>query len=127
MIRPKPWWLRCVTPGYSWVTITPDIYHPEDVDPDGFPAIVAHENVHLTRQQAAGKWTWLWRYAASRTFRLREEALGIAAEIRATASPIHQRNLLESYSDALAGRAYWWAAGSPAEARVAILDAVDRA
>jgi hypothetical protein len=124
MIRPKPWWLRAITASYQWVTIAPHIYHPSDRDPLAFPAILAHEDVHLRRQQRMGVWSWLWRYLTSRSFRLAEEAMGIAAEIRAE-HPDRQRVLLETYSEALASSVYLWAASCPQEARMAILDAVD--
>lgn len=129
MFRPHPLLLRCairlgILPPWIWITWSPNVYHPVDLDPEQFPGVQAHERVHLA-QQEGHRGRWLWRYVTRRSFRLHQEAQGIAVEILAARDPIQQRSILESYVEALAGRSYWWAAESPAEARAAILDAVD--
>lgn len=81
MFKPKPFWLRWFTSKDMWVTITPNIYIPDGVNPVMFPWVVAHENVHLKQQQSYGKYKWLLNYLFSRHFMLDQEAAGIAAEI----------------------------------------------
>lgn len=129
-LRVKPWWLRLVTAPWQWVTFSPTIYHPDTRDPASFPALVAHEAVHLRQQEAYGRWAWAWRYLWSPSFRLSQEVEGIAAEV--LTSPIILRaSLVGCYASQLAGADYriFWrpAARSADEARGAILAAIGRA
>ena len=84
MFRPKPFWLRWFTSKGAWVTITPNIYVPDGVDPYSYPAVIAHEEKHLEQQRNYGKIRWLLTYYLNRQFMLEQEAEGIALEIRAT-------------------------------------------
>ena len=72
-LKPKPWWLRLVTPKDMWVTLKPNIYHPANVQPlesysdqldmvRRHEAVLAHEEVHIEQQTRYG----LLRYLAHR-------------------------------------------------------------
>ena len=116
--RTKPWYLAIFTAG-RWVTLYPWIYLPANAFPTDRPDVAAHEAVHLAQQKAMGLWSWLFRYFVSRSFRLDQEAEGIAMECSCTDAP--RANLIVlSYSDQLAGSAYFWAAKSPTEAEAVI-------
>jgi len=96
MFKSKPFWLRWFTSKGTWVTITPNIYVPDGVDPYSRPAVIAHEEVHIKQQNAYGKWRWLLTYCLSRQFMLEQEAEGIAMELRCTALTL-QPALLREY------------------------------
>lgn len=123
-ILPKPLWLRLLTSKDAWVTIAPTIYAPaaffEETQASSWAAIVIHETVHLTRQTAMGRGKWLWSYFTDRDFRLKEECLGIAAELRAMTDPSKKAMTVKWYAEALAGIDYLWAAKSEDHASIAI-------
>lgn len=82
MLKPKPWWLRLTTGSSVWVTIYPDIFYPQQsTPPDQYPAIIAHETVHLAAQKAVGVKRWLWRYFTSKRFRFDEEVTAMRVEL----------------------------------------------
>lgn len=114
-LQPKPFWLRWVTAPGTWVTLAPTIYHPAHMLPQDFPALVAHETVHLQHQESLGKWLWLWRWFTNRSFRLFVEVDGIAAEVLAT-PPALREQLVKAYARDLAGSMYFHAAKSVDEA-----------
>ena len=114
MLKPKPWWLRW-TATYSWVTLAPFIYHPKGIDTSLYGAVIAHETMHLFRQNQIGKWQWLWCYFVHRDFRLDEEVMGMVQELRLYPEP--RRTVeLNSYAVDLASSRYLWAAHSSQEA-----------
>ena len=122
--KPKPWWLRIITPG-CWVTITPYIYIPDNLNPNLYPATVAHETTHLAQQIATGKWWWLVKYLLFRSYRLDQEAQAIAVEVSLT-SASKRPQVIASYAIDLSSRWYWWAASSPEKATVAINLAINK-
>lgn len=79
---------------------------------------LAHETIHLKRQEATGRWRWLLRYLLSPSFRLREEAAGYAAGVRAGAC-------LDSSARALASRRLYFLPITAEEASEAILQAME--
>lgn len=122
MLKPKPWYIPI--PSYFWITITPHIYHPKGIDPNQFPNIIAHENIHLSQQAIGNKYLWYLKYIFSRSFRLNMEARAIAAEL--DYDNLHNntdaaRRGLEGYVDALTSINYTWAASSKDIARKMIL------
>lgn len=122
MIKVKPFWLSWFTAPWTWVTIYPYIYRPAHLDPVNFQGVIAHEKVHLERQ-AAGRWRWLWRWFTDRQFRLDEEVLGMAAEIRWCSSAVEQMAILNSYAFDLASSRYLHAAPSVEVAKRLLLEA----
>lgn len=128
MLKPHPWWLFFI-PSYFWITLKPNIYHPKGTDPLQFPAVVAHETVHLSQQSEGNLFMWYLKYAFSRKFRLQMEAKAIAVEIKFyqnlypwDVDPVTnfaERNL-QSYADALSSWNYFWAASSKEKAAEAI-------
>jgi len=100
MFKPKPFWLRWFTPKGAWVTITPNIYVPDGVDPYSYPAVIAHEEIHIKQQNAYGKYRWLLTYVLSKKFMLEQEAEGIAMELRCTSITL-QPALMQSYCKTL--------------------------
>ncbi len=121
--REKPWWLRQITNEKVWVTIYPRIYVPVGLDPLSQPALCAHENVHLVRQGALGKWTWFWRYMTKKQFRLAEEILGIVDEIMVL--PMNQRyDCIKRYAYQLSSASYHNAASSQRVAEDLIIQAL---
>ena len=110
MLKIKPWWLRIFTPAFAWVTIAPNIYYPDYLDPKSFPALLLHEQLHLSRQQSVGRGIWFWRYFTKRAFRLQEETTAMALEIWNTSDLLDQQRLLLAYSDMLTRVNYLWAA-----------------
>jgi hypothetical protein len=122
-LRPHPWWLFWL-PSWFWITISPCIYHPSNVDPAKWPAIVAHESVHLRQQAAGSKVWWFLRYIFSGKFRLTVEAEGYAAEIildRQIYAPLVAVRALDEAAAALAGWPYFWAAPDAEYARQVIV------
>ena len=117
--RVKPWWLRWTTTTDVWVTIYPYIYVPVGLDPASRPEVCVHENVHLGRQGVLGKWTWLWMYLTSKSFRLREEVLGIVAEILYLPSQLRE-DVIQRYAYQLASSMYRGASPDVATADAAI-------
>lgn len=132
MLKVKPWWLRILTPAFTWVTFHPTIYVPRGVDAFSFPEILAHEKIHLRQQEEVGKWRYLWRYLTSAPFRLRMEAEGVAAEILNLPKDF-RHGRLAYYTVALSeeGGTYDPPFGDPAaytyhDARVAILSWMEK-
>jgi hypothetical protein len=84
------------------------------------PALLAHEAVHLARQEALGRWRWLWRYWTDRGFRLQEEAIAFAAE-----APWNRpgQGTVSAFARDLASWRYGWAAPDFKAAMVALLRA----
>lgn len=80
MLKPKPWWMF-PTGKNTWITIYPDIFFPEREDPERYPAIIAHETVHLVSQKAVGVKRWLWYYFTSKRFRFDEEVTAMRVEL----------------------------------------------
>lgn len=114
-LKVKPWWLQLVVPPYAWVTISPNVYTPDNIDVSRYPEIIAHENTHLAQQNAMGKYKWLFRYFISRDFRLDQEAKAIAVEL-AYLPKEFRASRLSSYAEALSSKLYWWAASSKEQA-----------
>jgi hypothetical protein len=123
MLKPMPWWLRAVSATGTWITIYPNIYHPVGIDPYQFPEVIAHESVHLGRQESTGVAWWLVKYFLSRKFRLDEEVLGFAAELKCHPENDRERFLV-CYADMLSGSTYFWAAHSQADAEAALRAAI---
>jgi hypothetical protein len=119
-IKPRPWWLFWLGSG-RWITISPNIYHPRNISPGDFPALIAHEQTHLV-QQGAHRVSWIVRYLLSPSFRLSQEAKAIAVEL-ACYDPSFSEGVLSYYAKDLASSAYLWAAKSEAAARTAINEA----
>jgi hypothetical protein len=119
MLKTKPFWLSPFVGNLVWVTIYPNIYYPEGINPNLEPEIIAHENVHLKQQNDYGKWRWLWRYLTSKSFRLDQEAKAIAVEILHRQADMRDQ-YISWYANMLAGKNYHKAAKSPAIARLAI-------
>jgi hypothetical protein len=119
LLKPKPWWLRAVTQPYQWVTIHPVVYYPLDKDPQQYPALIAHEAVHLAQQSATGLVKWLSRYASDRAFRLQQEVEAIIVELSHYPEDMREHVLI-GYAASLAGRDYCWAAKSKEDAEQAI-------
>lgn len=68
--------LRGLHPIFAWGEA---IYNPHGIDVP--PSLVAHERVHMERQQG-DPFGWWRQYIDSGNFRLREEILAHAAELR---------------------------------------------
>ena len=119
MLKPKPWWIRFWSLGGTWMTIYPNIYHPVDINPYDFPDIIAHESVHLGRQEATGVLWWLVKYIFIRSFRFHEEVLGFAAELRCHPEDDRERFLV-CWANMLTTWQYMWAAPSNAAAETAL-------
>lgn len=68
----------------------PNIYAPSD--PKVPPDLVAHEQVHIDRQQAIGVENWWARYLADPEFRYHEELLAHRAEYRFLIANCANRN-----------------------------------
>lgn len=121
-IKRKPWWIRLFVADWRWITITPNIYAADiywtGPGPQWQP-LIAHEYVHLARQQERGFWSWAWRYLTDDDFRLMEEARGMAVEIEETTDTERKLFLLDDYSKQLCA-GYMHAAASPGVARAAI-------
>jgi len=49
MIKERTWWLFWVGKG-RWITLNPYIYYPKGINPEQYPAIIAHERIHLIQQ-----------------------------------------------------------------------------
>jgi len=115
MLKPRPWWLFFI-PGDAWVTLAPYIYHPKTVVPEARPQVIAHENEHLDQQEKLGVKTWVWRYSTSRSFRLDQEARGVAREILFLEDhglSVQAITVRMTEAKDLASGAYLWAASSP--------------
>lgn len=128
MTSPKPWYLDLITRPYQWVAWNGTVYHPAGLNPDHFPALVAHESTHLKQQTNVGKWRWLWSYLTDAHFRLCQEAEGIAVEAFRTPT-ILRESLITRYAAQLSGNDYR-VFGKPASpdyetARYAILIAME--
>jgi hypothetical protein len=107
MLKPKPWWLKAVTGSDVWVTTYPDIYYPEQDNPDLYPALIAHETVHLASQKAVGVKRWLWYYFTSKRFRFDEEVTAMRVELtyRTTEDRIIRT---DEMARQLSSRMYFW-------------------
>ena len=92
-LKPKPWWLRLVTPKDMWVTLKPNIYHPLSVQPlecyfdeaemrRRHEAVLAHEMVHIEQQRKFGLLRYLALYWISRRFRYEAELEAAIKELR---------------------------------------------
>lgn len=108
IIKIKPFFLRLITGHRQWVAFTPCVYHPWGIDPQQYPEVIAHEAVHLARQEALGRWLWYLRYCVSPSFRVDEEVLAIVAQLEALPESRHF-SVVNYYANALSGRLYWWA------------------
>ena len=114
-LRPKPFWLRWLTPKNTWVAIFTRIYHPKGIDTGQYPALFGHEMMHLSQQREKGLIKWLFKYLTSKRFRLQQEVEAIVAEL--SFLPFNARmSVAKGYAKMLAGREYWKAAPSAAEA-----------
>ena len=105
-LEPRPWWLFWLGKD-RWLTLSPTIYHPANINPQGLPALVAHEETHL-RQQSQRKAVWLLRYLLQPSFRLSQEAEAIAVEV----SHYTQEQaawVISWYAQALSSHLYLWA------------------
>lgn len=118
MYKSKPWWLFFIARD-RWVTVYPNIYHPKNIIPDGWTYIKAHEEVHL-KQQEGYLYSWLIKYLFSRQFRLDQEAEAIAAELISIPDKDTRDTRFKQYCDFLSSSAYFWAAKSSEQAKVAI-------
>ena len=67
----------------------PNIYVPSGKEIP--PALVAHETVHIERQQKIGVELWWEKYLADPQFRFDEELLAHRAEFRATRTLTHRQ------------------------------------
>lgn len=120
MIRTKPWWLTIFTPASAWVTIYPNIYHPQGLIPSEWPDIIAHESIHLSQQEKTGRFKWLFKYFTNKSFRLDQECEGIVAELFNLPPHFDKDWRMKSYAELLSGRYYFWAASSRVDALNAI-------
>lgn len=117
-LKPLPRWVSRLLPSGTWVTLSPTIYHPRDVDPAAYPHVILHEHVHL-RQQASGLLWWLLQYVLSRKFRLEAEAEAYAVEIKSLPEEAQPARLAEA-TQLLSGVLYFRCAGSASEAETRI-------
>lgn len=129
ILRPKPWWLRLVTPRWFWITLNPRVYYPKGVNPWTNTAIVAHEQVHLVQQARTGLLAYLLRYWIQPSFRLAVEVEAMAVELRwmegkgVPSADVQTR--FEECVRQLSGKAYFWAA-TPNRARSVLNKALER-
>lgn len=72
--------LTWTTGNDDWIVAFGDTVYYQDRD-DLDEGTLAHEEVHLERQKALGKWKWLYRYLTDKEFRLNEEVLAYAQEV----------------------------------------------
>ena len=110
MIKPKPTWLRAITPRGTWVTIYPHIYYPESViDPNLaiYKDIVIHEQTHLRQQTEMGLEKWMIRYLTDPGFRVDQECEAVANQIMSV--PYQYRILKTMMSQMLGGSIYMYA------------------
>ena len=125
-LKPKPWWLDLVTPASAWVTIQPNIYVPNGFDAASYPALIAHESVHLRQQEMVGRWVWLWRYIWKPEWMLSQESQAVATEMLASPK-IERVAIRERYVIAFTAGAYKTILSQPCacstfEARQSIMD-----
>lgn len=107
MIKPKPLWLRAITPRGTWVTIYPHIYYPESViDPnlEIYKDVIVHEQTHLRQQKKMGLEEWMIRYLRDSEFRVDQECEATAHQIMSV--PYQYRTLKMMMSQMLGGSIY---------------------
>ncbi len=127
MLKPKPSWLRAITPKGSWVTIYPNIYYPESViDPNAtyYADIIVHETVHLRQQEEMGVEMWLLSYFADPRFRVEQECEAAAEQIMS--APHLKNSIIYTMCSALMSSTYFYATSSFEESEKIILDHLDR-
>ncbi len=82
MLKARTWWLFWL-PKYFWITITPNIYYPSNIDQlklcISYKHLIAHENAHL-KQQKNNKLSWFLKYFFSASFRLKMEVEAMGME-----------------------------------------------
>ena len=83
-------------------------------------AIQAHHNIHKARRKEEGWVVWWWKYIMDSNFRLREEGLAIAEEIKVH-PPVMKKIVFLAERRNLTGRKYRWAAECFTSAECAIL------
>ena len=120
-LKPRPWWLFWLGRD-RWLTVAPTIYHPRSVNPELFPALIAHEQTQLS-QQTGHEIIWLIRYLLQPSFRLSQEVEAIAVEV-SFYTPTQRAAIVNWYATALSSAAYLWAAFSRSTALNAITTAV---
>lgn len=124
LFKPKPWWLRAVTPRHFWVTLSPVVYYPRTVDIQTMllrhaagariPTI-EHERVHILQQNRYGLARYITLYILSRRFRYEAELEAGIAELKAIRDQGGFRAYTErahEFAQQLSGTAYWWCAPS---------------
>ncbi|MCL1893511.1 MAG: hypothetical protein FWG02_04640 [Holophagaceae bacterium] len=111
ILHPKPWWLKVATKKWQWLAFDPKIYHPPNLNPQDYPAIIEHEKTHLSQQRERGKYRWFIKYVASRKFRLSQELEPIVVELSCTPVEL-RRQLAIKYAKNLSESPYHRAAKS---------------
>lgn len=111
ILQPKPWWLKIATKKWQWVAIEPKIYHPPNLNPFDYLAIIEHEKIHLIQQRSVGKGKWFVKYIMSKKFRLIEELEPIVVELSNTPL-IARKQLAIKYAHDLSGSPYHRASNS---------------
>ena len=86
--------------------------------------ILIHENKHTEQQKEQGLLVFLFKYFASKKFRLKMEAEAFAVQIKNTTGVNERNAVLENASRWLSGREYFWCA-SYEEAKNAIKNQCD--
>ena len=109
-VKPRPWWLFWVMPGYS-ITLYPYVYTPKMniTDPsraDRLMSICIHEAVHL-EQQAPSKFMFYLKYLYSKKFRYASEFEAYMAEFRVLMQARCTPNI-EGIAANLASAGYLW-------------------
>jgi hypothetical protein len=121
LVTNERWWLFWFNKS-RWITIYPNIYHPEYIDLAKYQPVINHENVHLRQQEYMGLYKWLFKYIVSRSFRLDQEVEAIAVELKSY--PSIPYGLLDAYAEDLSDSAYMWAASSKQEAVLLLTKAI---
>ena len=124
MLKQHPWWLFWL-PSRFWITLSPNIYYPKGENPNYYPAIIAHESVHLKQQSSGNLLKWYLKYVFSRKFRLQMEAEAYAVEVKYQLEafpwdPAFSDRVLVCAARSLAKWSYMWAAKSQEAAEAAI-------
>jgi len=112
-------------PDDRWFTLAPYIHYPShytEAEAERFTTVIAHESQHIKQQSATNKWWWLLKYFVVPSFRLSQEAEGIACELNALPESARAQ-VTSAYCKDLSSSAYTWAAWTEDDALEAIHEA----